>query len=272
MIGTIKLTARTAPPTGWLLCNGASVSRTDYADLFEAIGTTYGAGDESTTFNLPDLRGRVSVGQLADDDVYTYASTLGTSTGWGACQHQLSLAEMPRHTHSVSFSDNKELFSTPGGNGFRSNHARDGGCNSLQANAAGGNQPHNNMPPYLVLNYIIKAEDDTREPIQLGARQNMSITAGETAHVPNISKGTLFWVGTTCGNCFGMRHGTTFFLFGTTPGSTDFLSQVGGLGTVDLETDMLTITSVNAVRIYSGGTISHWNSSVVVHAVMPFEA
>jgi microcystin-dependent protein len=55
--GAVMAFARSSVPTGWLKCNGAAVSRTTYADLFAAIGTTYGAGDGSTTFNLPDLRG-----------------------------------------------------------------------------------------------------------------------------------------------------------------------------------------------------------------------
>lgn len=60
--GTILATARAAAPTGFLLCQGQAVSRTTYAVLFAAIGTTYGVGDGVTTFNLPDLRGRVPVG------------------------------------------------------------------------------------------------------------------------------------------------------------------------------------------------------------------
>lgn len=55
--GAVQAFARAAPPTGWLRCNGAAVSRTTYNKLFTAIGTTFGAGDGSTTFNLPDLRG-----------------------------------------------------------------------------------------------------------------------------------------------------------------------------------------------------------------------
>ena len=55
--GVIQMYAGTTPPDGWLLCDGSAVSRTTYAALFAVIGTTYGAGDGSTTFNLPDLRG-----------------------------------------------------------------------------------------------------------------------------------------------------------------------------------------------------------------------
>ena len=65
--GVVQMFAGEAPPNGWLLCDGAAVSRTEYAVLFDAIGTTWGAGDGSTTFNLPDLRGRSAVGELPYD-------------------------------------------------------------------------------------------------------------------------------------------------------------------------------------------------------------
>lgn len=57
-IGTVSMFANSTAPTGWLKCNGAAISRTSYSDLFSVIGTTYGTGDGSTTFNLPDFRGR----------------------------------------------------------------------------------------------------------------------------------------------------------------------------------------------------------------------
>ena len=61
-VGCVIPFAGAAAPTGWLLCQGQAVSRTTYAQLFSVIGTTYGSGDGSTTFNLPDMRGRVAVG------------------------------------------------------------------------------------------------------------------------------------------------------------------------------------------------------------------
>jgi len=80
--GTIVATARATAPTGWLLCDGSAVSRTGAnADLFAAIGTTYGAGNGTSTFNLPDFRGRVIVGvdgaaaRMPDNDA------LGSSGG-----------------------------------------------------------------------------------------------------------------------------------------------------------------------------------------------
>lgn len=79
-------------PEGWLLCDGSAVSRADYADLFTAIGTTYGSGDGSTTFNLPDLSGRVVIG-------VSQSHALGT-TG-GEASHVLTESELPTHVHEV---------------------------------------------------------------------------------------------------------------------------------------------------------------------------
>jgi microcystin-dependent protein len=84
--------AGSTAPQGYLLCDGSAVSRTDYADLFAAIGTVYGAGDGSTTFNLPDLSGRVVIG-------VSNSHALG-STG-GEVSHVLTSSELPAHVHEV---------------------------------------------------------------------------------------------------------------------------------------------------------------------------
>lgn len=92
--GTIMPTARAAAPSGWMLCQGQAVSRSTYAGLFAAIGTAYGAGNGSTTFNLPNLRGRTPVGL---DTGQTEFNELG-KTG-GTKEETLSIAQMPAHTH-----------------------------------------------------------------------------------------------------------------------------------------------------------------------------
>ena len=80
--GVIIPFAGTSVPTGYLLCNGAAVSRTDYANLFAAIGTLYGAGDGSTTFNLPDARDRVLQGASGKHSTGSYiAAGLPNITG-----------------------------------------------------------------------------------------------------------------------------------------------------------------------------------------------
>lgn len=86
-------------PSGWLVCNGAAVSRTDYVDLFNAIGTTFGTGDGATTFNLPDLQGRFLLGASSG---FPLGATGGSST------HTLTDSEVPvgaNHYHVVGFFD-----------------------------------------------------------------------------------------------------------------------------------------------------------------------
>lgn len=98
-IGTIIDFAAAGAPTGYLACDGSAVSRTTYALLFAVIGTTWGVGDGSTTFNLPDLRRASSVGAGG-----TATGALGNAVGsaGGAETHVISATELPVHTHGVN--------------------------------------------------------------------------------------------------------------------------------------------------------------------------
>jgi microcystin-dependent protein len=162
MTGTVLPFAGATAPTGWLLCHGQAVSRTQFPNLFAAIGTTYGAGDGSTTFGLPDLRGRVVAGK---DDMGGTAAGRLTNTGTGnpgingsamgaaggTDRHTLTLAQMPAHTHDVT-----NAAST--GSGGTPNKATVDGSNGAQPTAAtqGSGQAHPNTQPTIVLNSIIK--------------------------------------------------------------------------------------------------------------------
>lgn len=94
-VGDFKWSARTADFSGWLVCDGRAVSRSAFAELFDIIGTRFGAGDGSTTFNLPDCRGRVAGGVGAGNGLT--ARTMGAAVGTET--HTLSSSEMPAHTH-----------------------------------------------------------------------------------------------------------------------------------------------------------------------------
>lgn len=134
----------TTVPTGWLECNGAAVSRTTYSRLFAAIGTTYGAGDGSTTFNLPNANRRTLVGRGGTGNAIL-SNTLG-STG-GSDTHTLIEAELASHSHQIGFGV------TGGGGSLTANSVLVGATATV---AAGGNLPHNNIQQSLVLVTLIK--------------------------------------------------------------------------------------------------------------------
>ena len=185
--GTILAYGGSTAPPQYLLCDGSAVGRTTYAALFNAIGTTWGAGDGSTTFNVPDLRGRTAIGEGQGSGLSnrTLGQTLGEET------HQLIVSEMPSHSHTDSGHTHgitdpghahagtyvKDSGSTSGyfvaGAGPVSGYGVAGSIqirasmpsattgisvNSGTANltSTGGGGAHNNMQPSAVVNYIIK--------------------------------------------------------------------------------------------------------------------
>ena len=198
--GVINIFAGITAPEGYLICDGREVSRTEYADLFVVIGTTYGEGDGSTTFNLPDLQSRIPVGISAEPEF----DELG-KTG-GAKNHVLTVNEMPAHSHTgftgaagahnhggrtYLAGQHRHSGTTYGSGGSGSkltydglgaanrvayhmgSHTHDFVTNtvgdhehgipfdgnhnhSISIQNSGGGNPHNNLQPYIVLNFIIK--------------------------------------------------------------------------------------------------------------------
>lgn len=132
-------------PSGYLLCNGAAVGRSTYAALFAVIGTTFGVGDGMTTFNVPDLRGRVAVGMGQGSGL---SDRIMGVTG-GEENHALTAAENAAHTHTVSLHSGYAGSATIGGSPA-------GLTNTQTSSSSGSGTAHNTMQPFLIINFIIK--------------------------------------------------------------------------------------------------------------------
>lgn len=146
-IGGITMYAGATAPSNYMICDGTAISRTDYTRLFDVIGTTYGAGDGSTTFNLPNLKGRVPVGYDSSQSEFNSIGKTG-----GSKTHTLTQAQMPGSVPSV-----RQVGSNEWSCGIWGNHGTGYGINLPgQYGTSGQGQPHNIMQPYISLNYIIR--------------------------------------------------------------------------------------------------------------------
>ena len=167
-IGEIIMFAGNFNPRGWALCQGQILSIAQNTALFSILGTTYG-GNGQTTFALPDLRGRVPVGQGQGPGLSPYV--LGQQAGTESVT--LLTQQMPTHNHLVNASEGNGSQQAPG-NGFLAGPivptsgnaavsayrtSSDGTTMAPTSIAnAGGNQPHPNIQPYLCINFIIALE------------------------------------------------------------------------------------------------------------------
>lgn len=181
--GVIQQYAGSSAPTGYLLCEGQAISRSTYSALYAVIGTTYGAGDGSTTFNLPNLKGKVPIGLNSSDASFDARGETG-----GEKTHTITTAELPAHTHSVDppstttssngdhrhsytdrynsseYSDDANdrvvgsdgVTSTSDNTGYAGSHTHTLDISSFSSGSAGSGTAINVLQPYIVLYYIIK--------------------------------------------------------------------------------------------------------------------
>ncbi|MBS1492554.1 MAG: phage tail protein [Bacteroidetes bacterium] len=157
-IGEIGLCAFPFAPNGWMLCNGQTLNIADYDTLFTLLGTTFG-GNGTTTFNLPDLRGRIPVhqGQGPGLSNYIFGDTTGVETV------TLNSTQIPPHNHTLAAYAGTGSNTDPSA-GYISQYAEgvksfgsssNTTMNSAAVSSIGGNQAHTNMQPYLTMNYCI---------------------------------------------------------------------------------------------------------------------
>jgi microcystin-dependent protein len=166
-VGQIMIFAGNFAPEGWAICEGQYLSIAENQPLFDVIGTTYG-GDGTSTFALPDLRGRVpfGFGQGRGLSPYRIGQTVGAESV------QLTIAQLPPHGHNVSAVDGPGNSNIPADNAVLSGLGGQAGSGEFQTpgyappgnetalhpksiSMSGGSQSHDNMQPYLVLNFCI---------------------------------------------------------------------------------------------------------------------
>lgn len=163
-------------PEGWLICDGAEVEISKYTRLHKIIGNKFGESSQpSTHFLLPDLRGRTIIGSGTDG----FMTDRNIGRKGGSEKHTISVDEMPSHSHSGKVDsagehvhsvdtgtiDDSEFLAQDGQppavdsndykNAYNTNASGEH-THNISIDAVGGNKPHNNMPPYLVMNYIIR--------------------------------------------------------------------------------------------------------------------
>lgn len=156
--GAISQYAGDIAPEGWLLCNGQEVLRDTYPALYATISNKYGTPSDGTKFKLPNLAGRVPVGAGTG----TGLSARNLASSGGAETHQLSLREMPSHSHALGPGQSFGTNFGPNAGGIATFGLSVGIVNTntyqgpYEALANGFNDHHNNMQPYIVLNHIIR--------------------------------------------------------------------------------------------------------------------
>lgn len=266
-IATILAYGGTTAPEGYLLCNGQEVSRTTYAELFALIGTTYGQGDGSTTFGLPNLKGRVLVGLDANDTSFNYLGKTGGSK------------ELQEHNHIMDIT----TYTQPGGLGYgdrlynvSANDVVDKTYISTTRNAGTGNS--GNLQPYIVVNFIIKATSTTPITANVVNEESQSTTDTYSCDYVNQvaqdledaindkqEKGTLLWTNPDPSSAFSEQTINNINLTDYEKIKIVFSRFTGNIQlTQDFIFDNSDLDCEIIYSDYDSGNVRSWNRSVIL--------
>lgn len=284
-IGAIMPYSSSYIPENWLECNGQAISRTTYADLFTRIGTTFGQGDGSTTFNVPNFNGRVPVGygQGTDGNGTSVDFTPLGSTG-GEYSHQLSVNELPSHDHmGRTYSKNYNAGVTipqyrsyarsyyPDSDDlgkwkFSGSGAISGGeiNSTVETDRTGSNYKHNNVQPFITTKYIIKAFQSSGVIAEVNNTQNNSTTNTYSCNYINGKTGVELWTNQYPVSDFGTQT-IPLSLSGYKVISIFYTRWAGSktLSTTIYFEDLKTYTELN-YSDYDSGTVRSWNRNATI--------
>ena len=239
-------------PKNWLLCDGSYVSIDAYPDLFRLIGSIYGEVLDGR-FKLPDFRGRTIFGAGAGDSL----STRLIGEFGGEEQHQLTITEMPSHNHRPAIGTNDGVDHWWGSDNRIGNPNFDYDGNnttkpadgfiapSYKTNSVGGNSPHNNMPPYSVANWIIRAK----------AESEFALLDVNVESLTNVEKG----ITATDGDIIRYDGSTWRFTNNTMANLKDLL-----VSTDVTANDIITVQSVDSSGVPTFKTTSPSGSNIFI--------
>lgn len=251
LIGEIIEYAGESIPGGYLVCDGSAVSRTEYSELFDVIGTLYGSGDGSTTFNLPDLRGKVVTGLNTTNSNFNVLGKMG-----GEEAHTLTVSEIPSHNHTITtFRQYQDGASTDSTKIGRTIPAADGGdVSSITSNQTGGGQAHNNLQPYITINYLIRAKK-TKNVLASGSTVVNSLSGDSTVDAPSVravNKGIENAINEVNSK---FNYSTEEVVIGTWTDGKPLYSKTVGFTTgssADTWSTISGLTNINDIPYYSG--------------------
>lgn len=257
-VGVIEAFAGVNSPAGWLFCDGSAISRIQYPELFSALGTTYGSGDGSTTFNLPDLRGRMPFGKGTHADVASLGQNEGASLANRRPKHQHTVYD-PNHSHQqyLGWSGSGNVLPYWDGNTSRGIY---GGGNTgptstgikINPEGASSSSSPQDAPPYLVVNYIIKAVADL--PRGGWFYQNQPPVVTQLPSNPQIGEEVYYYNTATSGYQRKRYNGNSWDTFSDT-------------GSVAIDTSgRIKFPYQPRVMAYIGGSGVYTNSNPVIFA------